>query len=388
MVRLGSIITQVRGVSYSPKDLHDSLNDESVILLRANNIQDGKINLDDVVFVDKKKVSTNQYLRRGDILICASSGSKDLVGKAAYFEENIVATFGAFCKVARPAILCTEFIGHFFNSPFYRKRISALSSGANINNIRNEHIDNLEIALPAEDVQKLITDKLNILSKIISLREQQLSKLDQLVKARFVEMFGDFPANPKGWKTGKIRDIVCEVRYGTSRPAVEGGKYYYLRMNNITYSGELDLTEIKQIDIPDNELEKCSVRYGDVLFNRTNSKELVGKTCVYDREESMVLAGFIIRIRVGDAILPDFLSAFLNTDFSKNMLLGMCKSAIGQANINAKELQDIRIYLPEIEIQHEFVKFKRQVVKLKSTVKQSLEKLETLKKSMMQECFG
>jgi len=168
-----------------------------------------------------------------------------------------------------------------------------------------------------------------------------------------------------GWETGTIRDIVSDVRYGSSRPAVDGGKYPYLRMNNITYGGELDLSDTKRIDIPDDELEKCTVRRGDVLFNRTNSKELVGKTCVYNRDEMMVLAGFVIRVRVAERILPEFLSAFLNTDFSKKMLLGMCKAAIGQANINAQEMQNIGLYLPPVELQQQFVQFKEQADKSK-----------------------
>ena len=201
-------------------------------------------------------------------------------------------------------------------------------------------------------------------------------------------MFGTYPNNPLRWETGRIRDIVEEVRYGSSRPAVEGGKYPYLRMNNITYSGELDLSDIKRIDVPENELEKCTVHRGDVLFNRTNSKELVGKTCVYNRDELMVLAGFVIRVRVTERVLPEFLSAFLNTDFSKQMLLGMCKAAIGQANINAQEMQDIGLYLPPVELQNQFVHFKAEVDKSKLAVKQGLEKLETLKKSLMQQYFG
>ena len=201
-------------------------------------------------------------------------------------------------------------------------------------------------------------------------------------------MFGVYPANPMGWEIGTIRDIVTEVRYGSSRPAVDGGKYPYLRMNNITYGGELDLSDTKRIDIPDNELDKCTVRRGDVLFNRTNSKELVGKTCVYDRDEMMVLAGFVIRIRVKDRILPEFLSAFLNTDFSKQMLLGMCKTAIGQANINAQELQNIGLYLPPVELQRRFVQFKKETDKSKLAIQKSLEKLEILKKALMQKYFG
>ena len=201
-------------------------------------------------------------------------------------------------------------------------------------------------------------------------------------------MFGTFPDNPKGWECCTIRDIVKEVRYGSSRPAVEGGQYPYLRMNNITYEGTLDLSEIKYIDVPEKELEKCTVRKGDVLFNRTNSKELVGKTCLYDRDESMVLAGFIIRVRVNDKVVPEFLVAFLNMDFSKKMLFNKCKAAIGQANINAQELQNIEIYLPPLALQKEFVSLKYQVDKSKLAIQQSLDELETLKKSLMQQYFG
>ncbi len=201
-------------------------------------------------------------------------------------------------------------------------------------------------------------------------------------------MFGIYPANPKGWETGTIRDVVSDVRYGSSRPAVDGGKYPYLRMNNITYGGELDLSDTKRIDIPDNELDKCTVRRGDVLFNRTNSKELVGKTCVYNRDDMMVLAGFVIRVRVSERILPEFLSEFLNTEFSKQMLLAMCKTAIGQANINAQEMQNIGLYLPPIELQRKFVQFKEQTDKSKVAVQKALDEAQLLFDSLMQKYFG
>lgn len=222
-----------------------------------------------------------------------------------------------------------------------------------------------EIPVYDENRQQEIVDRLNRISELIEKRQEQLVQLSELMKSRFIELFGVYPSNPKGWETATIRDIVADVRYGSSRPAVDGGKYPYLRMNNITYGGELDLTDTKHIDIPDNELDKCTVRRGDVLFNRTNSKELVGKTCVYNRDEMMVLAGFVIRVRVTERVLPEFLSAFLNTDFSKQMLLGMCKAAIGQANINAQEMQNIGIYLPPTELQRQFVQFKEQTDKSK-----------------------
>ena len=218
--------------------------------------------------------------------------------------------------------------------------------------------------------QRKIIRTLEKAESMVTTRRQQLTALDTLIKARFVEMFGTFPTNEKGWKSGTIRDLVTDVRYGSSRKAADGdsGQYPYLRMNNITYEGELDISDIKTIDIPDEELPKCTVRRGDVLFNRTNSKELVGKSCVYNRDEMMVLAGFVIRVRLNGRMLPEMLSAFLNTSFSKHMLLGLCKAAIGQANINAQEMQNIGIYIPPIECQKEFMDFKAQVDKSKAVV--------------------
>lgn len=279
-----------------------------------------------------------------------------------------------------------EYLYYFLTS--LKEKINRIGRGVAQNNINISILRNIEVPILERSKQKNIADILNHIDSLISKRRQQLASLDLLVKARFVEMFGTYQANEKSWITGTIRDVVSEVRYGSSRPAVDGGDYPYLRMNNITYDGELDLSDTKRIDIPDNELEKCTVRRGDVLFNRTNSKELVGKTCVYNRDEMMVLAGFVIRVRVNDKVLPEFLSAFLNTDFSKHMLLGMCKTAIGQANINAQEMQNIGLYIPPIDLQRQFVDVKMQIDKAKLAVQKSLQELETLKKALLQQYFG
>lgn len=249
-------------------------------------------------------------------------------------------------------------------------------TGATIPHIYFRDYKNEKFNLDSLDKQAEIIEILGKAESIILKRRKELAELDNLIKARFVEMFGIYPANQMGWETGKIRDTVADVRYGSSRPAVDGGKYPYLRMNNITYGGELDISDVKRIDVPENELDKCTVRRGDVLFNRTNSKELVGKTCVYDRDEMMVLAGFVIRVRVNDRVLPEFLSAFLNTDFSKKTLSEMCKAAIGQANINAQEMQNIGLYLPPLELQRQFVQFKKQIDK--SKVVESIHRMNVL----------
>lgn len=285
-------------------------------------------------------------------------------------------------------ILSVPYLYLFLES--YVDTLRKQSIGGIIKYIKLGNLTNAPIPLRTLSKQTEIVEKINLAKSIISHRKQQLEKLDELVKARFVEMFGTMPSNEKEWKVRKIRDIVSDVRYGSSRKAAEGnsGKYPYLRMNNITYGGELDLSDTKTIDIPENELSKCSVKRGDVLFNRTNSRELVGKTCVYNRDELMVLAGFIIRVRVNEMVIPEFLSSFLNTDFSKRMLFDMCKEAIGQANINAQELQNISIYIPPIELQNQFATFAEKINKSKVAVQKSLDEAQVLFDSLMQEYFG
>lgn len=266
--------------------------------------------------------------------------------------------------------------------------VSGLVNGATKQKLTQADMRKIEIPVPPLDEQRRIAAILDKVTDLINKRRAQLEKLDLLVKSRFIEMFGDPRLNPMGWPTGTIRDVVKEVKYGTSRPAVEGGAYKYLRMGNITYDGHLDLKDLKYIDIPDSEIDKCIVKKGDVLFNRTNSKELVGKTCVFDLDEPMVIAGYIIRVRVNEKVLPEYLSVVLNSQYGKQTLADMCKAIVGQANINAQELQNIQILIPPIELQCSFLRILQQTNMEQKNFNQSLDKLEILKKALMQQYFG
>ena len=185
------------------------------------------------------------------------------------------------------------------------------------------------------------------------------------LKSQFIEMFGLPENNAHRFDVGVIGDVVKDVHYGTAKKAIDKGKYIYLRMNNITYDGELDLSDIKRIDVPDKDLPGCMVQRGDVLFNRTNSKDLVGKTCCFSDDEPMIIAGYIIRLRMNGKVLPEYLSVFMNLERSKKMLYSMAKGAVGQANINAKEVQSIEIVIPPMDIQNSFLTLSRQSDKSK-----------------------
>ena len=152
---LGPFISVIRGVSYKPADIKESAED-GVTILRSNNISDGEINYDDLVYVSDLCVSQKQYLRSGDIVMCGSNGSKKLVGKAGLFSgEHGNTSFGAFCLGIRcNDNLSPEYLNAYFNSDMYRSIIEELGNGTNIINIRPDHITSLEIPIPNIEAQK------------------------------------------------------------------------------------------------------------------------------------------------------------------------------------------------------------------------------------------
>jgi len=278
-----------------------------------------------------------------------------------------------------------EYLYYFFKSKknqFVHDAIGGAQPNISIGYLKNVYFNLLDI----EEQRKIVT-RINMLDEVIDLKTKQIEALDELIKSRFVEMFGTPFVNEKKWKMGTIKDLIAEAKYGTSRPSVEGGRYKYLRMNNITYDGKLDLSNLKFINIPKNELNKCVTKYGDILFNRTNSRELVGKTCVYNLNEEMVIAGFIIRIRTNEFANPYFIGTYLNTKSLKNKLYNMCKNASGQSNINAQELQNIEIYIPPVKLQNQFAKIVQQIDKQKTQIQTSLEQTQVLQQSLMNQYF-
>ena len=393
MAKVKDIAMQIRGVSYHPEDLHDNLDEDSVVLLRANNIKDGKLILDDVVYVSKSKVAEQQYLQTGDILICASSGSKELVGKAAFVDSvKNPMTFGAFCKVVRSQPEYSEYLGHYFNSPVYRRKISALSAGANINNIKNEHIDNLDIQLVDEKERREIITILNELNMLIFLRKQQLAKLDELVKARFVETFGDMLLNSLGWLEKPLEclaDIVSGITKGRKTAETDLLEVPYMAVSNVK-NGYIDWTTVKTILATRQEIEQYRLLPDDILMTEGGDPDKVGRGAIIKNPlENSIHQNHIFRVRLDESeLLPSFFAEYLQHQKAKRYFLGCAKQTTGIASINMRQLKSLPVLLPPLSLQNDFATFVERVDQQKQTVQQSLEKLELMKKALMQEYFG
>ena len=390
-------LIDITGKSLSGEWGTDDETGDGIPVLRTTNFtNEGVVNYNDVVTrtITKKNIA-DKFLRKGDIIIEKSGGSdKFPVGRVIYFDgEEKTYLFNNFTGLLRVKNQDDWYPKYVFYSLYANYKRGGTRAFENkttgLHNLKtDDYVSRYEVAEIDKTEQILICEKLNKLYEIIKLRRQELQLLDDLIKARFVELFGDPIKNPKGWEVVTIGDIVTEVRYGTSKPAVEGGKYPYLRMNNLTVDGHLDLKDLKYIDIPDDEMEKCVVRKGDVLFNRTNSIELVGKTAVFDLPEDMVIAGYIIRVRLNERLLPEIFSQYMNLEALKDILRAMAKGAVNQANINAQELQSIKVYVPDMEVQKQFIKMKEQVDKSKVAIQAALDKSQLLFDSLMQKYFG
>jgi len=386
---MASLVRQIRGVSYKPADLHEHLDDSSIVLLRANNIRDGEINFDDVVFVDRKRVAEQQLLRRGDILICASSGSKELVGKAARMPSGIECTFGAFCKVARP---CKEddspYLGFYFQSPSYKRQISDAALGANINNIRNEHIDNLVVAWPEEGKRQRIVSVFKRISSIIAARRAQLSALDELVKARFVEMFGDPEAGTCHYRTEKLSTLTSKISDGIhSKPVYTEAGRPFLSVININ-KGLIDFSKCKYVseDAYQTMIRSTNPEKGDVLYTKVGAT--YGIPAYVDTDQKFCLYVSVCLIKPHhERINARFLAAQMAMPSVKHQADARIKG-IGVPDLHLNQIREFDIVCPPRALQDQFVDFAARVEKTKASACASLTETQTLFDSLMQEYFG
>lgn len=248
----------------------------------------------------------------------------------------------------------TSYIQHAMNSTDVQRFIQN-SSGATVGTYTISRANETEIPLPPLPEQKRIAAILDKADAIRRKRQQAIQLADDFLRAVFLDMFGDPVTNSKGFPIGTIRDLVATADYGSSAKASEiYGEYPILRMGNITYQGRIDLEGLKYINLEEKERSKYLVEKGDLLFNRTNSKELVGKTAVYDMDDPVAIAGYLIRVRPNEMGNSHYISGYLNSAHGKATLRSICKSIVGMANINAQEMQNIPIMLPSIELQRKY----------------------------------
>lgn len=223
-------------------------------------------------------------------------------------------------------------------------------------NISQQIIRATKLPLPTRTEQSRIVELLDAADCLRQLRRDAEAKAGRIMPALFLKMFGDPATNPMRWPMTTVGAILATSDYGTSTRASDNGAGLPLiRMGNVGYDGRLLLDDLKYVELPQPEAERFRLQAGDILFNRTNSKELVGKTGLWDVDIDAVFASYFIRMRVDrEQVSPVFLSAFMNTAHMKRTLCATARGAIGQANINTRELRALPIYKPPLVTQQQF----------------------------------
>lgn len=374
MVITGNTPSKKDAVNYSSNDF---------CFVKPNDIEkDGITYINQTCeYISKEAFEKSRRLPKKSVLTTCIG----IIGKVAILEVD------AICNQQINAIIPNKGVDSKFLAYSILSIRNFLTQKANapvVPIINKGDFSDVSIPVPPLTEQSRIVAELDLLTGIINKQKAQLKELDNLAQSIFYDMFGDPIENPKGWDVKKLGDMSSSVSYGTSLPSSPNGKYKYLRMNNITYDGFLDLTDLKYIDVDDDEFEKYSVREGDILFNRTNSMDLIGKTTYIHGMEPMIIAGYIIRVRVVDSIMPVFVSKFMNTPAMKKKLRGMAKGAVNQANINSKELKSIDIILPPLKLQQDFADKIASIEKQKSAINQSIAETQKLLDYTMDKYFG
>lgn len=270
------------------------------------------------------------------------------------------------------------------NDNFFEHAIKG-SNGALSPRVKWEHMANFEVNLPSLAEQKDTAEKLWAAYEVKQSYLRMIEATEEIVKSQFIEMFGTPENNHKKYPVIKIGEMIKSINYGTSKPATDNGKYVYLRMNNITYDGKLDMSEIKRIDLSPEVDGNAFVRKGDLMFNRTNTKEFVGKTAVFNLDEPMVVAGYIIRVCFKEDYSPEYVSGYLNSTYGKALLRKMAKGAVHQANINAQEFQGIEVLDVPKQEQNKYITILHQADNSISELRLSIDAIDKVIKSLINE---
>ncbi len=287
-----------------------------------------------------------------------------------------------------PSQLDPRYLKYFLDS--MHSFLNSEARGVAQPNINQGILRALEVPLPPLAEQHRIVDLLSRAEGIVRLRREAQQKTAELIPAIFLEMFGDPATNPKGWPIVSLGQALSAADYGSSTKASDDGQGLPLiRMGNVGFDGNLDLSKLKFVQLDNAAVEKYALRKGDILFNRTNSKDLVGKTGMWNDSMHAVVASYFIRLRVNPELLaPTYLWVFMNGRHMKRVLFDTARGAIGQANINSKELTAFRIALPPLSLQKAFEQYVESVQSVRAQQASASAKAETNFDAMLSRAFS
>jgi type I restriction enzyme S subunit len=385
--RIGDLAEQVRGVTYGKEDASKVHLDGYLPVLRAGNITETGLTYEDLVYVPAAKISDKQKIRQGDIIVAASSGSLDMVGKAAPALNDFDGGFGAFCKVLRPnKKVHPRYFAQLFKRPEYRRTVSSLAAGANINNLRNEHLDEMRVPVPSLDEQRRIADILDQADALRAKRREALVQLEKLTQSIFIEMFGDPGTNSMMWSTSTVAQLAEQVTDGEHlTPKREPAGIKLLSARNVR-DGFIDFGNVDYVGIEEHQRikKRCNPIRGDLLISCSGS---IGRVASVETDEPFSLVRSVAMIRPKhELVLTKYLEHYLRTP-AMNAYMIRRANASSQANLFQGPIREMPVMLPTYALQQAFSTLIQSVGELKVSHQEALEELGRLSASLQHRAF-
>ncbi len=361
--------------------------EEGYIFLSSKNVTSGVIDWDNVMYIPAS-LHDELYKRiapqKNDILL-AKNGT---TGVAAIVDRDEVFDIYVSLALIRPdeTKVLPRYLLHAINSYPTKQFFDSHLKGIGVPNLHLTHIRETPIRVPSFTEQEQITDVLDKVDELIALRKEQLTKLNQLIKSRFVELFGDTSLNPFGWEKDTLGKV-CDVRDGThDSPRYYEAGYPLVTSKNVT-GGKIDLMDCSLISEADFKKinARSKVDIGDILMPMIGT---VGKPVIVDIEPNFAIKNVaLIKFRVNSKVLNIYIRALLQSDYFDDAVLSKVRGGT-QKFISLSDIRKLEILVPPLNVQVQFAVFVKQTDKSKLAIQQSLDKLELLKKSLMQEYFG
>ena len=390
-IRLGDACDILNGFAFKSENYVDS----GIRVIRIANVQKGYIEDNTPVFYPLETNELDKYmLEEGDLLMALTGN----VGRVAILKKEFMPAAlnqRVACLRLKTDRVAKDYLFHFLNSAFFEQQCIQSSKGVAQKNMSTEWLKDYEIPMYPKEQQELIADILDKTRNIIISRNYELKKLDDLIKARFVEMFGDAYLNEFGWKKIKIKNAVTvEPQNGMYKPqsdyVTDGSGIPILRIDGFYDGVVTDFSSLKRLRCSENERQKYLLYEDDVVINRVNSIEYLGKCAhINGLLEDTVYESNMMRMHFDSTRFhPVYVCRLLCSRFVYDQIVNHAKQAVNQASINQKDVLDFDIYEPPLKLQIQFADFVRAVDKSKVEIQKALDKTQMLFDSLMQEYFG
>lgn len=383
MARLGDVCVQITDGSHNPPA---AIEESKYLMISSKNIDDDCITLTDPRYLSKKDFETENKrtnISVNDLLVTIVG----TIGRVAIVPDNlrnICAQRSVAVLKPKSDIVNSRFLMYYLQH--MRPQLEREARGVAQKGIYLKQLSNLMVVLPPLDKQKKIVSVMDKVSDLIAKRRAQLEKLDLLVKAKFVEMFGEYEDDIYYTSIEAISEMVTVGIANSATHAYTDKGVVMFRNQNIK-ENYLDDSDIIFIMPKFADKYKTKVlKANDILVTRTGYP---GVACLVppQYEGSQSFTTLIVRLKREMAISPVYVSHYINSLYGKNFVNEM-KVGVAQQNFGAKALEKMPIFIPPTEQQKRFEAFVQQNEVVKDSIKHSLKKLETLKKALMQEYFG